>query len=135
VFGGFFDNGRDVRFFGDLHVFDLDTQTWSEKKPASAAAAPSPRSGFQFVVVDDSAYLFGGYSNEKKAGAGAGAAKPKAAAGKAQSGAAPASAGDDVRRSNVHSDIWCLNLTTFVWYVAPSVSACGAALDVSCAVR
>ncbi|KAM7475709.1 hypothetical protein LguiB_022952 [Lonicera macranthoides] len=64
VFGGFYDTLREVRYFNDLHVFDLDIFKWQEIKPKPGAMWPSARSGFQFSVYQDEVYLYGGYSKE-----------------------------------------------------------------------
>ncbi|KAI3933445.1 hypothetical protein MKX01_022024 [Papaver californicum] len=53
VFGGFYDTLREVRYFNDLHVFDLDTFKWQEIKPRLGCIWPSARSGFQFFVFQD----------------------------------------------------------------------------------
>ncbi|KAL5717823.1 hypothetical protein ACHQM5_010786 [Ranunculus cassubicifolius] len=64
VFGGFYDTLREVRYFNDLHVFDLDQFKWQEIKPRPGSMWPSARSGFQFFVFQDEIYLYGGYSKE-----------------------------------------------------------------------
>ncbi|XP_042501204.1 kelch domain-containing protein 4-like isoform X1 [Macadamia integrifolia] len=53
VFGGFYDTLREVRYFNDLHVFDLDQFKWQEIKPTPGCMWPSARSGFQFFVYQD----------------------------------------------------------------------------------
>lgn len=47
VFGGFYDTLREVRYFDDLHVLDLDEMKWTEVKQKPGGIAPSPRSAFQ----------------------------------------------------------------------------------------
>jgi hypothetical protein len=47
VFGGFYDTLREVRYFEDLHVLDLDEMKWTEVKQKPGGIAPSPRSAFQ----------------------------------------------------------------------------------------
>ncbi|PHT53725.1 hypothetical protein CQW23_08187 [Capsicum baccatum] len=64
VFGGFYDTLREVRYYNDLHVFDLDQYKWQEIKPTPGCMWPSARSGFQFFVYQDEIYLYGGYSKE-----------------------------------------------------------------------
>ncbi|CAI5950932.1 unnamed protein product [Closterium sp. NIES-65] len=61
LFGGFYDNLRDVRYFNDLHVLDLNDMKWSQVKPKPGAAWPSPRSAFQFAAHQDEVYVYGGY--------------------------------------------------------------------------
>ncbi|KAK9117425.1 hypothetical protein Sjap_016372 [Stephania japonica] len=64
VFGGFYDTLREVRYFNDLHIFDLDQYKWQEIKPKPGSMWPSARSGFQFFVFQDEIFLYGGYSKE-----------------------------------------------------------------------
>ncbi|GER25523.1 kelch repeat-containing family protein [Striga asiatica] len=92
IFGGFYDTLREVRYFNDLHVFDLDQFKWLEIKPRPGCMWPSPRSGFQFVVHQDEIYLYGGYSKELTS--------------------------SDKKVSEkgiVHSDMWCLDPRTWEW--------------------
>ncbi|KAL2515381.1 Galactose oxidase/kelch repeat superfamily protein [Forsythia ovata] len=91
VFGGFYDTLREVRYFNDLHVFDLDQFKWQEIKPTPGCMWPSPRSGFQFVVYQDEIYLYGGYSKE-------------VSSDKSVS-----------EKGIVHSDTWCLDPRTWEW--------------------
>ena len=66
VFGGFFDNLRDLRYYNDLFLFDLSMYKWTKVTPAPGAPVPSPRSGCA-VSGDPSAgeggklILYGGY--------------------------------------------------------------------------
>ncbi|XP_022843585.1 kelch domain-containing protein 4 isoform X1 [Olea europaea var. sylvestris] len=91
VFGGFYDTLREVRYFNDLHIFDLDQFKWQEIKPTPGCMWPSPRSGFQFVVYQDEIYLYGGYSKE-------------VSSDKSVS-----------EKGIVHSDMWCLDPRTWEW--------------------
>lgn len=91
VFGGFYDTLREVRYFNDLHVFDLDHFKWQEIKPTPGCMWPSPRSGFQFVVYQDEIYLYGGYSKE-------------VSSDKSVS-----------EKGVVHSDMWCLDPRNWEW--------------------
>ena len=50
VFGGFFDNLREVKYMNDLHLFDLSLYKWTRVTPGPGAPVPSPRSGFQMTV-------------------------------------------------------------------------------------
>ncbi|XP_047964321.1 kelch domain-containing protein 4 [Salvia hispanica] len=92
IFGGFYDTLREVRYYNDLHVFDLDQYKWQEIKPRPGSLWPSARSGFQFVVYQDEIYLYGGYSKE-------------------------VSSSDKKisEKGNVHSDMWCLDPKTWEW--------------------
>ncbi|KAL3818594.1 hypothetical protein ACJIZ3_004499 [Penstemon smallii] len=92
IFGGFYDTLREVRYYNDLHVFDLDQYKWQEIKPKLGCLWPSPRSGFQFLVYQDEIYLYGGYSKEVSS--------------------------SDKKISEkgvVHSDMWCLDPRTWEW--------------------
>ncbi|KAL0441975.1 UNVERIFIED_CONTAM: Kelch domain-containing protein 4 [Sesamum radiatum] len=92
IFGGFYDTLREVRYFNDLHVFDLDQFKWQEIKPRPGCLWPSPRSGFQFCVYQDDIYLYGGYSKEISS------SDKKVS-----------------ERGIVHSDMWCLDPRTWEW--------------------
>ncbi|KAG6389503.1 hypothetical protein SASPL_150973 [Salvia splendens] len=92
IFGGFYDTLREVRYYNDLHVFDLDQYKWQEIKPRPGSLWPSARSGFQFVVYQDEIYLYGGYSKEVSS------SDKKVS-----------------EKGNVHSDMWCLDPKTWEW--------------------
>ncbi|XP_071731731.1 uncharacterized protein [Rutidosis leptorrhynchoides] len=91
VFGGFYDTLREVRYFNDLYVFDLDTFKWQEIKPTPGCLWPSARSGFQLFVYQDDIYLYGGYSKEVS------------------------SDKNSSEKGIVHSDMWVLDPKTWVW--------------------
>ncbi|KAK4735139.1 hypothetical protein R3W88_009400 [Solanum pinnatisectum] len=91
VFGGFYDTLREVRYYNDLHVFDLDQYKWQEIKPTPGCMWPSARSGFQFFVYQDEIYLYGGYSKELSSD---------------KSGS---------EKGIVHSDMWSLDPKTWEW--------------------
>ncbi|PWZ41696.1 Kelch domain-containing protein 4 [Zea mays] len=55
LFGGFYDTLREVRYYNDLHVFDLD-----HFKVKKAGMPPGPRAGFSMCVHKKRAVLFGG---------------------------------------------------------------------------
>ncbi|KAL9434059.1 hypothetical protein AB3S75_028819 [Citrus x aurantiifolia] len=91
VFGGFYDTLREVRYYNDLYVFDLDQFKWQEIKPRLGSMWPSPRSGFQFFVYQDEVFLYGGYSKE-------------VSTDKNQS-----------EKGSIHSDLWSLDPRTWEW--------------------
>ncbi len=67
VFGGFMDSGYDsVKHYNDLYYVDLqaDDLAWKKVEFSSFDIVPSPRSGFQWGVVDNDIILYGGYSRE-----------------------------------------------------------------------
>ncbi|KAK3144441.1 hypothetical protein QOZ80_4AG0313120 [Eleusine coracana subsp. coracana] len=88
LFGGFYDTLREVRYYNDLHVFDLDNFKWEEIKPRPGCLWPSPRSGFQFAVYQDQIYLYGGYFKEVSS---------------------------DKEKGTVHADMWSLDPRTWEW--------------------
>lgn len=91
VFGGFYDTLREVRYYNDLHVFDLDQFKWQEIKPKPGCMWPSARSGFQFFVFQDEVFLYGGYSKEVS------------------------SDKNSPEKGIVHSDMWSLDPKTWEW--------------------
>ncbi|CAD6263288.1 unnamed protein product [Miscanthus lutarioriparius] len=86
--GGFYDTLREVRYYNDLHVFDLDHFKWEEIKPRPGCLWPSPRSGFQLAVYQDQIYLYGGYFKEVSS---------------------------DKEKGTVHADMWSLDPRTWEW--------------------
>ncbi|CAA6659587.1 unnamed protein product [Spirodela intermedia] len=91
VFGGFYDTLREVRYFNDLHVFDLDQFKWQEIKPKLGCLWPTARSGFQLFVFQDEVFLYGGYSKEVT------------------------SDKNGSEKGIVHSDMWSLDTRTWEW--------------------
>ena len=68
VFGGFFDNLREVKYYNDLHMFDLKLYKWTKITPQPGAPLPAPRSGFQLCSDGGSGmYMYGGYFKTKVA--------------------------------------------------------------------
>ncbi|XP_026407416.1 kelch domain-containing protein 4-like isoform X2 [Papaver somniferum] len=92
VFGGFYDTLREVRYFNDLHVFDLYTYKWQEVKPRLGCIWPSARSGFQFFVFQDEIFLYGGYSKEVSS-----------------------EKNNSSEKGIVHADLWSLDPRTWEW--------------------
>ncbi|KAI4497425.1 hypothetical protein M0802_007436 [Mischocyttarus mexicanus] len=67
VFGGFYDNLRECKYYNDLYMFNLETYTWH--KIDCTGNPPTPRSGFIMLPVSDKILVYGGYNKEKiKAG-------------------------------------------------------------------
>ncbi|KAK4256984.1 hypothetical protein QN277_006635 [Acacia crassicarpa] len=91
VFGGFYDTLREVRYYNDLFVFDLDQFKWQEIKPNLGVMWPSGRSGFQLFVYQDEIFLYGGYSKEVS------------------------SDKNISEKGIVHSDMWSLDPKTWEW--------------------
>ncbi|KAI4469831.1 kelch domain-containing protein [Holotrichia oblita] len=64
VFGGFYDNLRDYKYYNDLYIFDMETYKWH--KIEATGSLPSPRSGCCLTPLPDGKILlYGGYSKEK----------------------------------------------------------------------
>ncbi|KAK7411051.1 hypothetical protein VNO78_02404 [Psophocarpus tetragonolobus] len=91
LFGGFYDTLREVRYYNDLFVFDLDQFKWQEIKPKPGAMWPTGRSGFQLFVYQDDIFLYGGYSKEVS------------------------SDKNNSEKGVVHSDMWSLDPKTWEW--------------------
>lgn len=67
VFGGFYDNLRECKYYNDIHIFNLETYTWH--KIECNGNPPVPRSGCIMLPISDKLLVYGGYSKEKvKAG-------------------------------------------------------------------
>ncbi|KQJ83223.1 hypothetical protein BRADI_5g13770v3 [Brachypodium distachyon] len=91
LFGGFYDTLREVRYYNDLHVFDLDNFKWEEIKPRPGCLWPSPRSGFQLLIYQDQIYMYGGYFKEVSSDKNAS------------------------EKGTVHADMWSLDPRTWEW--------------------
>lgn len=92
LFGGFYDTLREVRYYNDLFVFDLDQFKWQEIKPKPGAMWPTGRSGFQLFVYQDDIFLYGGYSKEVSS-----------------------DKNNNSEKGIVHSDMWSLDPKTWEW--------------------
>ncbi|XP_075980229.1 kelch domain-containing protein 4 [Anticarsia gemmatalis] len=65
VFGGYSDDGRECRYFDDLHAFSLDTRTWS--KLTASGRGPSARSACVMLPIgSDSLIIYGGFSRVRE---------------------------------------------------------------------
>ena len=51
LFGGFFDNLREVKYYNDVHVFDLLLYKWTKIVPLPNAPQPPPRSGPALAIL------------------------------------------------------------------------------------
>ena len=114
LFGGFFDNLRETKYFNDLWLFSFDTYQWTEAARDPSGICPSPRSGFQMVTYGDSVFLYGGYS--KIVGSG-GKKKDKKDAQQQQGGKQDKKTKDSVTNSSgtVHTDLWRRDLAKNKW--------------------
>lgn len=61
VFGGFYDVGRDYKYFNDVYLFSLDTYKW--KQLEVTGVPPAPRSACQIAPLNDGrVVVYGGFS-------------------------------------------------------------------------
>lgn len=69
IFGGYYDNLRNCKFYNDTYLFNLETNKWEEMKFSATGlnSAPSPRSACQLCVCNktNNIVLYGGFSKEK----------------------------------------------------------------------
>lgn len=66
VFGGYYDDGFNCKHLNDMYYVDLslDELKWTKVETSAVDIVPSPRSGFQWVVLGNDVYLYGGYCRE-----------------------------------------------------------------------
>ena len=112
LFGGFHDDGREIRHFNDLWQFDCREEEWrclSKDKERKADVDnrnrwPEPRSGFCVWVDEerDVAYVYGGVTLVKEQKGGSAAARK----GKG---------GRVVEKEVQLTDLWSLSLSTWQW--------------------
>lgn len=73
IFGGFHESLRaETRFFNDLHIFDFQTNSWTELKYSKLARLPPPRSACCLAIAtapSEALFVYGGYSKVKNANA------------------------------------------------------------------
>ncbi|KPA77763.1 hypothetical protein ABB37_06601 [Leptomonas pyrrhocoris] len=67
LFGGFYDNAQECRYFDDLWTLSLldGAGRWAQVKTAPAAEVPHARSGHSIGVYQDQLFVYGGYSTQK----------------------------------------------------------------------
>ena len=90
MFGGFYDTGRELKYYSDLWIFDIGNLKWSTHG-LPGQHSPSARSGFQFFADEEQnkVFLYGGYSKKVD------------------------DRGDE--HGVTHDDLWCLDLNTLQW--------------------
>ncbi|KAG0324823.1 hypothetical protein BG000_002032, partial [Podila horticola] len=64
MFGGFYDNYVDTRYYDDLWVFDTLEYKWIKVELPDQMIKPAARSGFSFIPCNDGVILYGGYCKE-----------------------------------------------------------------------
>jgi hypothetical protein len=111
LFGGFFDAGKETRYYNDLWSFDLEELKWESLGPTPGQAAPPPRGGCQLALHPESntVFIIGGFSvrkNESDAGRTLGGKSKK----KGQD-----SDDEDDGKGIIHDDIWALDLKNYSW--------------------
>jgi hypothetical protein len=69
VFGGYYDNLRNCKFYNDTHLFNLETNQWEEIKFSTTGLIdiPCPRSACHFITCNknNNVIVYGGFSKEK----------------------------------------------------------------------
>ncbi|CUG92685.1 Hypothetical protein, putative [Bodo saltans] len=67
VFGGFYDNAQECRYFNDLWILaDLEANgRWRPVTFPTHNEPPHPRSGHAAGVYQDTLFIYGGYSSQK----------------------------------------------------------------------
>ncbi len=69
VFGGYYDNLRNCRFYNDTYLFNMESEQWEEIKWTTTGLieCPSPRSACLMSVCNKngSVVVYGGFSKEK----------------------------------------------------------------------
>mmetsp|Transcript_35362 Transcript_35362/g.89532 ORF Transcript_35362/g.89532 Transcript_35362/m.89532 type:complete len:561 (-) Transcript_35362:2296-3978(-) len=95
LFGGYYDTGREMKYYNDLWELDVSELKWKSLGPLpnaqSGATWPSPRSGFQLALHGDTLFVYGGYSKTRDD------EDPELEHGKAM------------------DDMWALDLTKYTW--------------------
>ena len=96
VFGGFFEAARETKFFADVHVFNLQTETWMALPTSRLSMRPEPRSACNVALMGDKAYIHGGFSKMKTPNS------------------------TSTSETKVHTDAWVLNLAPILQQKAPT---------------
>uniref|UniRef100_A0A383WDZ9 DUF4110 domain-containing protein n=1 Tax=Tetradesmus obliquus TaxID=3088 RepID=A0A383WDZ9_TETOB len=86
LFGGFYDNGRDVKYYNDLWQLDLSELAWTPLGSPGQHPWPAARSGCQMMVAGDTLYMYGGYVKDKD------------------------DEDEDLEHGKAHDDMWALDL-------------------------
>lgn len=120
LFGGFYDTGKETRYYNDLWCYDLEEMRWENIGPPPGQLAPSPRGGCQLVAHGRSLFVIGGFSVVKRPPAvdprasapPAGGKKPKP---KRSAAAFDSDSEDDGAKGVVHDDVWAFDLDAGTW--------------------
>jgi len=66
IFGGFFEAVRETKWYNDVHVFNLQTETWMDVPQSRLAVKPEPRSACNVALYGtDKLVVHGGFSKIK----------------------------------------------------------------------
>eukprot|EP01114_Cavostelium_apophysatum_P014170 TRINITY_DN3605_c0_g1_i1.p1 TRINITY_DN3605_c0_g1~~TRINITY_DN3605_c0_g1_i1.p1 ORF type:complete len:710 (-),score=276.59 TRINITY_DN3605_c0_g1_i1:42-2171(-) len=66
VVGGFYDTLSEIKYYNDVHMLDLDNNKWQKVEYKFSDSLPRPRSGFVMGLHENTLFMYGGYSKEKK---------------------------------------------------------------------
>lgn len=95
LFGGFFEANKETpRWYNDVYVFNLQTETWLDVPHSKLAVRPEPRSACNAAVIGDDVVIHGGFSKLTKS------ALQRQKAGELEI----------VSETKVHTDSWILHL-------------------------
>jgi N-acetylneuraminic acid mutarotase len=95
VFGGFFEAVRDTKWYNDVCVFNLQTETWMDVPQSRLAAKPEPRSACNIASFGtDKVIIHGGFSKMKSVNSSS--------------------------ETKVHSDAWVLHLAPLLQQKPPT---------------
>uniref|UniRef100_A0A7S4A982 DUF4110 domain-containing protein n=1 Tax=Pseudo-nitzschia australis TaxID=44445 RepID=A0A7S4A982_9STRA len=73
LFGGFFEALRETKWYNDVHVFNLQTETWMDVPQSRLAIKPEPRSACNMAFYGtDKVIVHGGFSKVKTSNAAVG---------------------------------------------------------------
>ena len=99
LFGGFFEALRETKFYQDVHVFNLQTETWMDCCSQSRLALkPNARSGSNLALFGDNIVVHGGYSKIKSP--------------------------NTVAETKTHTDAWVLHLSPILQEKPPTWVSC-----------
>jgi N-acetylneuraminic acid mutarotase len=95
IFGGFFEAVRETKWYNDVHVFDLQTETWMDVPQSRLAIKPEPRSACNVALYGtDKMVVHGGFSKFK--------------------------ASTSVVETKTHTDAWVLHLSPLLQQKPPT---------------
>ena len=95
VFGGFFEALRETKWYNDVAVFNLQSETWMDVPQSRLAAKPEPRSACNIASFGtDKIIIHGGFSKFKSVNSGS--------------------------ETKVHSDAWVLHLQPLLQQKPPT---------------